>query len=1042
MTAETFAVLAGQSGNVTNSVLNQTTFNAGTTQFIFSAGGQTQNSILDLGTLSRNPGATPNISPVQNNGVLPSIRTTSTPTNGILGGWLTTQVNLPNNFAYDWATVDANRNIIPFTAYNTRDDLSTWTTNDNVNIDTASVTNSVPTVTINSLRTAANGSFTVSFSGLTTIASGGVLIQGNAIGSTITFAGAGGITSGTTDLILDLAGNSGTSIKQLTITTPIVDRVDPDTTVHPVGITKTQSGTLIILGSHTYSGDVYINQGSLNIDTMGNIGDPSGLGTSGTVYIGGEGAQGTLNFGSGGNTPVVGAVASNRNFVFGDAGANIRNQAGTITLSGSMSGGALTRFGTTGTTLIVGAKTYAGSVVVGAGTLDVNVIAAAGQPSGLGTGTLGSTVTLGNQNPAVLNYSGLVDAATDRAFSLANDGAGLKVENGTLSPVTLTLTGQVSGGVDFHKYGTGTLAFSGTKSYSGTLTVDNGDLRVDTVGGVGTGAAAGAATITIGRTNTATLTFSGASGTINRPITLNPQATQFGGVEVTTGSLALSGVIDTNNRALAADGAGTLVFSGAIVGDGSLNKNGSGAVLFSASSGHAGGTIINSGSVILGSNGIGIAARVNSAKVVSGTTINPAGLLDLGGQTVSESLTLNGGSLVNNGAAATISTGIKGFTPSGPATTIAGDATVSIASTPTGSGAAAIPVLGMTSASFTLSNAGSGYTSAPVVTITGGGGTGATAVATINATTKVVTSVTLTNPGYGYTTAPTFTFTGGAGVNAAVTANASSFSFLGLTTVSNGDGYLTGPTATLNSSTGNGGITAITSVASSVVLQANSTIGGTGDMLIEPPISGSGGLIKAGTNTVTLSGSNSYTGNTTVQSGTLMLTGANAWAPILAGPGFTNITGGRVVLNYGVGTSPKTTVQSLLTSSFASGFATGQLRSTTADSHRGLGWADNGTNKVMIAYTYFGDANLDGMVDTNDFTEMAANFNSTGATWQTGDFNYDGVVNALDFNYIATNFGSPAITAPPVLGALVPEPAAISLVMVSGLALLRRRHKA
>ena len=50
---------------------------------------------------------------------------------------------------------------------------------------------------------------------------------------------------------------------------------------------------------------------------------------------------------------------------------------------------------------------------------------------------------------------------------------------------------------------------------------------------------------------------------------------------------------------------------------------------------------------------------------------------------------------------------------------------------------------------------GAGYSLVPTVTITGGGGTGATAVA--NLTGGVVTSFTITNPGSGYTSAPTVT---------------------------------------------------------------------------------------------------------------------------------------------------------------------------------------------------------------------------------------------------------------------------------------------
>ena len=55
-----------------------------------------------------------------------------------------------------------------------------------------------------------------------------------------------------------------------------------------------------------------------------------------------------------------------------------------------------------------------------------------------------------------------------------------------------------------------------------------------------------------------------------------------------------------------------------------------------------------------------------------------------------------------------------------------------------------------------LTNYGSGYTSAPTVTLSGGGGTGATAVAHLNSSsTGQVTAVTITDQGHSYATAPT-----------------------------------------------------------------------------------------------------------------------------------------------------------------------------------------------------------------------------------------------------------------------------------------------
>jgi predicted outer membrane repeat protein len=70
--------------------------------------------------------------------------------------------------------------------------------------------------------------------------------------------------------------------------------------------------------------------------------------------------------------------------------------------------------------------------------------------------------------------------------------------------------------------------------------------------------------------------------------------------------------------------------------------------------------------------------------------------------------------------------------------------------------------------SAVVTNGGSGFTSAPKVTLTGGGGTGATATAAV--ANGHVISVTITNPGSGFTSAPIISFSGGGGKGAAATA--------------------------------------------------------------------------------------------------------------------------------------------------------------------------------------------------------------------------------------------------------------------------------
>jgi hypothetical protein len=52
-----------------------------------------------------------------------------------------------------------------------------------------------------------------------------------------------------------------------------------------------------------------------------------------------------------------------------------------------------------------------------------------------------------------------------------------------------------------------------------------------------------------------------------------------------------------------------------------------------------------------------------------------------------------------------------------------------------------------------------------------------------------------------------------------------------------------------------------------------------------------------------------------------------------------------------------------------------------------------------------GDANRDRIVNTMDFTVLAANFGQSGKKYGDGDFSFDGIVNSLDFNALASSFG-------------------------------------
>jgi len=68
--------------------------------------------------------------------------------------------------------------------------------------------------------------------------------------------------------------------------------------------------------------------------------------------------------------------------------------------------------------------------------------------------------------------------------------------------------------------------------------------------------------------------------------------------------------------------------------------------------------------------------------------------------------------------------------------------------------------IGLTVNNFTINGGTTEYSVAPTVEITGGGGSGAKAIAILN-TSKIVSGIQITDPGQDYTSAPTITFSGG-----------------------------------------------------------------------------------------------------------------------------------------------------------------------------------------------------------------------------------------------------------------------------------------
>jgi hypothetical protein len=118
---------------------------------------------------------------------------------------------------------------------------------------------------------------------------------------------------------------------------------------------------------------------------------------------------------------------------------------------------------------------------------------------------------------------------------------------------------------------------------------------------------------------------------------------------------------------------------------------------------------------------------------------------------------------------------------------------------------------------------------------------------------------------------------------------------------------------------------------------------------------------------------------------------------------------------------------------------TGGIVSTTAAADTGflttIGYRSGGSsfnginttsNDVLVKYTYYGDADLNGAVNGADYQQIDLGFGMHLTGWSNGDFNYDGVVDGSDYALIDNTFNQLTATGAAPL-ALIAEPAAMSV---------------
>ena len=254
----------------------------------------------------------------------------------------------------------------------------------------------------------------------------------------------------------------------------------------------------------------------------------------------------------------------------------------------------LTVSGAGSVTVIGGANTYTGvTTVSGGGTLSVSSLANGGAPSDIGqSANSAANVVL---NGGTLQYTG-GDTAIDRLFSIGSAGATIDA-SGTGS-LSLTNTGTIglSGG------GPRTLTLEGSAS---NLLAAN---IVDAAGGNGTALTKhGTGLWVLTGTNTQT------------GVTLVNQGVLQIGIGGASGTLGNGNVVDDTGIDFVRTG--SLTVPGGISGSGSVTNDGTGTVILAGNNSYAGGTFINAGTVQFGNGGSGGTVNGNAPIVDNGTLV-------------------------------------------------------------------------------------------------------------------------------------------------------------------------------------------------------------------------------------------------------------------------------------------------------------------------------------------------------------------------------------------------------------------------------------
>ncbi|WP_052071784.1 autotransporter-associated beta strand repeat-containing protein [Sphingopyxis sp. MWB1] len=311
------------------------------------------------------------------------------------------------------------------------------------------------------------------------------------------------------------------------------------------GFTKAGAGTLTLAhAANDYIGATAITGGTLAVNVLGDGGSASGIGAASS-------ASSNLILRDGGQLRYLGATtSSDRGFTLANGQGQIDVAAAgtTLTLSGVATGaGSLVKNGE-GRLILSGANDFTGDTIINAGVLQAGSANAFGPLRRYMTINSGATLDLGGYDISLASIigGGTVDLGGQTLTTAGGPG---------------TFTGRITGSGGFTRMGGYTQVFTGCgNDYTGVTTIA-GALSIDCIANGGQASGIGASSADSANLVMAGggLFYQGASASTDRGMIFTAASTLS--VVDPAATLEFSGAV-VNNRQLRKQGAGTLLLSG------------------------------------------------------------------------------------------------------------------------------------------------------------------------------------------------------------------------------------------------------------------------------------------------------------------------------------------------------------------------------------------------------------------------------------------------------------------------------------------------